>query len=503
MNTYDLVVVGTGAGLSVAQEALQRGWAVALVESGKFGGTCLTRGCIPSKILTTPADLIRDAERAERIGLKFEKPAVDWETVARRMWKKIDLSRDIEKNLRNVPGLTIFNGEGAFKAPMRMRVKRGDGSGFSGEFEGRRFVLASGARSLLPPIEGLDGADFLTTESFFGDKFPDRPWPSLIIIGGGIIAAEFAHIFSALGTKVTIVEMLPRLLAAEEPEISALVERVFRKDIDVRLNSQARSVREEHGKKIVAFADTRTGALSEAAADALLVAVGRRSNADLLSLEKTGVELTPQGWIKTDEFLETTRPNIWAIGDALGGFQFRHKANADADVVIHNLFAPDKPKATADNSAVPWAVFTHPQIGHVGLTERQALETRSEVSTAVYHYSEVAKGFALGYERDVPDNGFFKLVADPSGRILGAHVVGPQAALLVQPFVYLMNAGYACPRSKNAVPRLSREDMACPEAGSVMPIYRSQVIHPSLNELTAWALGALQPVRAPKQQENS
>ncbi|MBN2199914.1 MAG: FAD-dependent oxidoreductase [Candidatus Aminicenantes bacterium] len=502
MKTFDLVVVGTGAGLSVAQEALQRGWSVALVESGKFGGTCLTRGCIPSKILTTPADLIRDAERAERIGLKFEKPAVAWEVVARRMWKKIGLNREIENNLRNERGLTIFNGEGAFTAPMRMRVKMNGGSGFSEEFEGRRFVLASGARSIVPPIEGLDGTDFLTTENFFGDKFPERPWTSLILIGGGIVAAEFAHIFSALGTKVTIVEMLPRLLAAEEPEVSALVERVFREDISVRLNSKALSVREEQGKKIVVVADTRTGALSEAAADALLVAVGRKSNADLLRLEKTGVELTPQGWIKTDAFLETTRPNIWAIGDALGGFQFRHKANADADVVIHNLFAPDKPKIRADNSAVPWAVFTHPQVGHVGLTESQALETGLNVLTAVFHYSDVAKGFALGFEKGGPDDGFFKLVAEDSGRILGAHVVGPQAALLVQPFVYLMNSGYACPKSKNAVPRLSREDMACPEAGSIMPIYRSQVIHPSLNEVTAWALGALRPATPFKHQDN-
>ncbi len=541
---YDLVVVGAGAGLSIVEEGLERGLRCALVESGKIGGTCLTRGCIPSKILVVPADLVRQTERARKLGLEFRIDRIDWDLISRRVWSKIDKSLDMEKNLSDVENLTLYRGTGEFVGDSRMRVGLGDGT-YTDEFSARQFVLATGSRSAVPPIRGLEEVGYVTSESFFGEKFPGKPWKSLVIVGGGIIAAEFAHIFSALGTKVTLLEMLPRLLTTEEPEVSSLVEGEFRKRMDVRLNAKAVAARRSSAspgdangtRKIIVYEDAKTGKGGEVEAEEIFVAVGRRSNADLLHPELAGVRTDQRGWIVVDEYLETSRPGIWAIGDATGGFQFRHKANYDSDILVHNMFgttvavssfgsAPPgssvghggpKPgaKIPVDYSAVPWAIYTDPQVGHVGMTEKEALDAGREIYVAVNRYSDIAKGFAMGFEPGDDDDGFVKLVIDKSFRILGAHVVGPQAAVLVQPFVYLMNSGYTCPPPSAASGAgfrgagdtgkegkgsgvLSKHDLACPEAGSFMPIYRSMIIHPSLNELTAWAIGNLRPVNIKK-----
>ncbi len=420
----------------------------------------------------------------------------------------------MEKNLSNVEGLTLFRGTGEFTGDRRMRVRLNDGT-VSEEFEGERFVLAPGTRSTVPPFPGLEEAGYVTSESFFGEKFPKKPWKSLVLVGGGIIAAEFAHIFSALGTKVTILEMLPRLLTTEEPEVSAFVEKAFRTRMDVRLNAKAVSVRPSKGGKTVVYEDVANGTPGEVEAEEIFVAVGRRSNADTLHLDRAGVETDKRGWIVVNEFLETNRPGIWALGDATGSFQFRHKANYDTEILVHNMFgtpvpvSPDAPgpethaglKIPVDYSAVPWAVYTDPQVGHVGLTEKEAVDAGHEVYVAVNHYSDVAKGYAMGYLSGDDDDGFVKLVIDRSYRILGAHVVGPHAAILVQPFVYLMNAGFTCAvpeKGSGAQAILPKVDRACPEAGSFLPIYRSMIIHPSLNEMTGWALGNLRPVNIKK-----
>jgi mycothione reductase len=502
---YDLVVVGSGAGLSLVEAGVARGLTCALVESGKIGGTCLNRGCIPSKVLTVPADVIREAEHARKIGVDLRLERVDWDLAARRMWDKIGENEGIEKALLKAPGLTVYRGTGEFTGDMRMRVRLGDGS-FSEEFSGTRFVLATGARSLIPPIEGLGEAGFVTSESFFGEKFPAAPWKSLVLIGGGVIAAEFAHIFAAFGTRVTVLEMAPQLLPAEEPEVGAFVAREFARTMDVRLGVRAIAARTEAAAdgrgtggggvmKVVGYEDVTTGARGEVAGEEILVAVGRRSNRDLLHLEKTGVAADTHGWIVVNEYLETSRPGIWAIGDAIGGYQFRHKANYDADVCVRNALEAGRPRIAVDYSVVPWAVYTHPQVGHVGLTERQALEKGHEIYAGIHRYSDVARGYALGYEAGDPDDGFVKLVVDRSTRILGAHIVGPQASTLVQPFVYLMNAGFECiPPEREGEAVIPKELRVCPAAGSIKPIYRSMVIHPSLNEVAAWAVRTLQPV---------
>lgn len=495
MENYDLVVIGSGAGLSVLNYGLQMGLKCALVENTKLGATCLTRGCIPSKVLVHPADLIREAEHATKVGIRFRVDGINWDLIAKRMWSQIDENKEMEEGLSHIPNLKLYKGVGEFVGDYEMRVKSTGSDEVIGHFKGDKFVLASGARSFIPPIKGLDEIEYITNENFFGDKFPKKPWESLIIIGGGVIAAEFAHIFSAFGTKVTIVEMLPRLVMTEEPEVSDFLKRNFEKHMTVLLNHKAIKVGTEKKFKTVTIQNVESGKEIELQAEEIFVAAGRRSNADLLAAEKAGVEINEHGWIKTNKFLETSKQNIWCFGDANGLYQFRHKANYEADICANNIFGPPDQKQEVDYSVVPWAIFSSPQIGHVGMTQEEAIAKGHEIFVAVNNYSSVAKGFAMGYENNDIDNGFVKLIIDKSYKLLGAHVVGPHAAVLVQPFVYLMNAGYTCDSpdfpGRTGPNKLGR---ACPDAGSFMPLYKSMVIHPSLNEVTGWAIGKMQPV---------
>ena len=493
MEEYDLVVIGSGAGLNILNVGLNMGLKCALLEDTKLGGTCLTRGCIPSKVLVHPADLIREAQHAKKVGIHFNVEKIDWSLITKRMWSQIDESKMMEEGLSSVPNLTLYRGVGEFTGEYEMAVKSKDGKKTLGEFKGKRFVIASGARSFIPPIEGIESIDYITNENFFGDKFPEKPWNSLIIIGGGVIAAEFAHIFSAIGTDVTIVEMLPRLVATEEPEISQFLENNFRKYMNVLVNHKAIKIEAKKKMKILTVKNVNTGEEKKIEAEEILVAAGRKSNADILKVEKTGVETEKRGWIKTNEFLETSKENIWCIGDANGLYQFRHKANYEAEICSNNIFGQQKMQV--DYSSVPWAIFSYPQVGHVGMTEAEAIEKGHEIYVAIKNYSTIAKGFAMGFESGDVDDGFVKLVVDKFYRILGAHVIGPNAAILVQPFVYLMNAGFTCtfPEKSKQVPGIKLEH-ACPEAGSFMPIYQSMVIHPSLNEVAGWAIGSLRPV---------
>ncbi|TFG03658.1 MAG: dihydrolipoyl dehydrogenase [Promethearchaeota archaeon] len=493
MESYDLIVIGSGVGLTVVNTGLQLGLKCALIEDTKIGGTCLTRGCIPSKILVHPADLIRESQHAAKVGIHFNIEKIDWDLIAKRMWSQIEESKSMENGLSTVPNLALYRGVGEFTGEYEIIVKSNDGKKELGNLKGEKIVIASGARSLIPPIEGIEDVGYVTNENFFGEKFPKKPWNSLAIIGGGVIAAEFAHVFSALGTEVTIIEMLPHLVATEEPEISEFLEKNFKKHMTVLVNHKAIGVKGKRKQKLIIVENVNTGKTMEVKAEEIMIATGRKSNADILSVQKTGIETDDKGWIKTNEYLETSKENVWCIGDANGLYQFRHKANYEAEICTNNIFGEQK--ISADYSSVPWAIFTYPQVGHVGMTEAEAIEKDHKIFVGMKNYSTVAKGFAMGYEENDDDDGFVKLIVDKSYKILGAHVVGPNAAILVQPFVYLMNAGYTCiipeKSEEEAIPKIER---ACPEAGSFMPIYQSMVIHPSLNEVTGWAIGSLRPV---------
>lgn len=206
-----------------------------------------------------------------------------------------------------------------------------------------------------------------------------------------------------------------------------------------------------------------------------------------------------QGWVKTNKFLETNVKGIWCIGDANGGMQLRHRANYDAEICTHNLFSKDEDRSSVDYSVTPWAIYSYPEIGHVGMTEEEALKAGYKIYVAINHYSSVAEGYARGISENDVDDGFVKLIVGQDLKILGAHIVGPHAAMLIQPFTYLMNAGVACTileESENG--QIKRLAHPIPERGTVAPIGNSMVIHPSLNEVTAWAIWSLKPVNIEK-----
>lgn len=491
MKKFDLIVVGSGVGLTILSQAINRGMKCALIEKSKMGGTCLTKGCIPSKVLVYPADQIREAEHAIKIGLNYSKSEIDWEIIGKRMWSQINESEQIDQSLSHAPNLTIYKGEGFFTGKFTMQVRLNATGELSEEFSGNKIVLASGGRTFIPPINNLKEIGYITSESFFGPKFPSKPWKSLVIVGGGIIAAEFAHIFSAMGTQITIIEMLPRIVNTEEPRISEILKNEFQEHMTVLTNTKVIGVKKNGNLKAVQAKNEKTGETVEISAEEIFIAAGRVSNADILQIEKTGIKKNSKGWIEANEFLETNVPNIWVIGDANGLYQFRHKANHDAEILTRNLFG-SRGKQPVDYSAVPWAIFTYPQIAHVGLTEIEALQKGHKIYRAIKPYNSVAKGFAMGLENK---EFYFKLIVDQNYQILGAHAIGPNAAILIQQVVYLMNAGFTCYDEEidisGTIPKAAN---ACPEAGSFMPIYKSMVIHPSLNEVVGWALGNLQPV---------
>lgn len=492
MKQFDLAVVGSGAGLMVLEEALNQGLRCAIVEESKFGGTCLTKGCIPSKMLVYPADFIREAQRSRRFGVDVGTPSIDWDTISTRMWEQINFHQTIEKNLEKIPNLTIYKGRGSFTSPDSMVVRYPDGS--EEHFRAEKFVIAAGARSFVPAIEGLEDAGYLTSETFFGPGFPQKPWDSLVIIGSGAISAEFAHIFSAFGTQVTIVARSGRILSKEEEEISQFVTRQFEHcGIRVLTDSVPVKAYREGTTKHLTVKNRVTGEETTVPCQEILIASGVRSNADRLCVDKAGVAVDEKGWIQTNLYLETSQKNIWALGDINGKYQFRHKANHEAQILMENLFSGGEKKEVNYHS-VPWTIFTHPQVSRVGMTEGELKQKGIPYKAAKNYYSEVVGGRAMGYREGDDDNGFVKMLVGENKSILGVHIVGPQSSVLLQPFVYLMNEGYRCRRKLEKARDAKEIDglrILCPHLGSYAPINDSMIIHPSLNELTAWVFEKL------------
>ncbi len=443
MHQYDLVVVGTGAANTVTEMAAQAGLRVALIEKGKFGGTCLTRGCIPTKVMVTAADKVREAELWSTIGLVGTAPKMDWPVIARRVWEKIDESHDLKSHYQQLENVDVYEGTGSFTDNFTLEVKLH--SGETVIVQGKKIVLGVGARSTIPNVVAESGVAYWSSENFFGEDFPQELPESLIVLGGGPIGTEFAHALATAGVKVTIIQHNRRLLPKEEPEISAWLAHQFEEfGVQVVLNQEITRVFERADKKVVVVEDRETGETAEVEAAALLVATGITPNSDLLHLENTDIHVDSRGYIVTNEFLETSVDGIYALGDINGQPPFRHKANYEADIIGHNLWEVTEAKEYrwARYSTVPVVTYTYPQVAHVGMTEEEARKSGREVAIGTHYYSDTAKGFALGMEKGSLHDGFIKLVVDATSQeVLGAHIVGPEASILLQPFVNLLNAG--------------------------------------------------------------
>jgi dihydrolipoamide dehydrogenase len=425
MKNYDVVVIGSGAGMIIVDEAVEQGLKVALVDKGPIGGTCLNVGCVPSKMLIYAADRVVDIQEAKKLGIEAEIKRIDFAAIMERMRKSRRESQAyVRKGIREAKNLDFYETEGRFIGDYTLEVG-------GKKIGGKKIFVASGSRPVIPPIKGLDGVEYLTNENVL--ELKEKP-ESLIIIGGGYVAVEYAHFFAAMGTRVTIIEMLDRLAQSEEPEISQSLEKELKKHMKVYTNTQAQEIKKSGSALTIVAKNRTTGKVTSLSAERIMIAVGRKSNADLLKLENTGVEVDQRGFIKVNDYLETTKKNIFAVGDVNGQQMFTHVANREAAIAWHN--ATGKKKVKMDYSAAPHAVYSHPQIASVGLTEEKA-EKDYHLLIGRAKYFTTAKGEAM-----MEEEGFAKAIVDAhTNRILGFHIIGPYAPELIQEVVNTMAGG--------------------------------------------------------------
>jgi mycothione reductase len=452
MKEYDVVVIGSGCGMTIADEALGHGLRVAVVDKGPLGGTCLNLGCIPSKMLIYAADRAVEIQEARKLGIEAEIKRIDFGSIMERMRESVKEGQDyVRRGIAESKKLDLYEGEGHFVADSTIEVN-------GQKIKGGKVFIASGSRPFVPLIKGVESVAYWTNETVL--RLEEKP-DSLIIIGGGYIAVEYGHFFAAMGTRVTILEMADRLVLAEEPEIADLLRKQLSRRMEVHTGATAEEVK-KNGDGVVVVVKTGDGKRTEFRAQRLLVAVGRRSNADLLKLENTGVQTDQRGFIKVNEYLETSVKNIFAVGDVNGLQMFTHAANRQAALVLDNALHGSKTKV--DLSVTPHAVYSHPQIASVGLTEENARKGH-QVLLGRAKYFSVAKGEAM-----MEEEGFAKAIVERKTRkLLGFHIIGPFAPELIQEVTNAMASG-----------------------GQMDYIFNGMHIHPALNELIEAALGNLE-----------
>ncbi len=422
---FDLAVIGTGSGNSIVDErfADRR---VAILEQGTFGGTCLNVGCIPTKMLVYPADVARSAAHGPRLGVRSGASGADWPAVRDRVFGRIDpISSDGRAWRLGQDNVTLFEGRARFVDVRTLETGTGE------TITADQVVIAAGSRPVAPDIPGLAETRYHTSDTVMRlEELPQR----MLVLGGGYVAAELAHVFSAFGTRVTVVNRSETMLRSQDHDIARRFTDLVGERWDLRLGASLTHVEAYHGGVRARVSDGST-----VEADVLLVGTGRRPNSDGLDLDRTGVEVDERGLVVVDDRQRTTAEGIWALGDVSNPHQLKHVANHEARVVQHNLLHLDEPAAMVSSrrDAVPSAVFSEPQVGSVGLTEQQAVEQGIPHVVARQAYGDTAYGWAME-----DTTSFAKLVADPAdGRILGAHVLGPQASNLVQPLVQAMSFG--------------------------------------------------------------
>ena len=417
IETFDLIIVGSGSGNSIP--SYLDGWKIALVERDVFGGTCLNRGCIPSKMFVYPADVAVAAQTSSKLGIDTQFNGADWSAIRERVFGLIDPIASSGRVHRSTgtPNVTLIEGTAAFIDQRTLVV------------EGRRItapniLLAAGARPVVPPIAGLMETGFHTSDSVM--RLPELP-ERLGIIGGGFIAVEMGHVFSGLGSHVTIFNRSNTLLREFDQDISATFTAEFAKRVDLLLGHIPTKVeRVADGIKI-------TCAVGETIVDEILVATGREPNSDLLDVDAAGLECHHHGTVAVDDTMATNVPGIWAIGDIANNHQLKHLANAEAAIAFWNIAHPDDVRHQS-YKAVPSAVFSSPQVATVGLTEQEATKQGRSFSVGRRNYGGTAYGWAMA-----DDSGFAKVLVDhETGLIIGAHVLGPQASSLIQPLIQAM-----------------------------------------------------------------
>jgi len=426
LKRFDLIVLGGGtAGPGVAHRAAAKKWDTALVETRYLGGTCINFGCIPSKTLISSAQVMQWVRDAQKYGVITESPRADWPTILNRKEILVRKMRDHSyKSVQKKEHITLYEGQASFTGPKTLEV---NGESLTAE----KIVIATGARPGIPPVQGLSDVDYLTSTSAM--ELEELP-KSLLILGGGIIALEFSQLFARLGVSVTIIQRGERLAENLEPEISDEIRKVLEAEgINVKTSTRISSIGSENG--LIYAIDEAKREQKRYSAEKILVATGRTPNSDMLALEKTGVDTTKKRYILVDENFKTAAEGIWAIGDVIGGMMFTHKAWHDGLLLSRHLL--EGKAIVSQDRLVPFAVFTDPEIAGAGLGEASAAEAGYNVTTKSFPFAFHGRALAI----DKLD-GFVKLVLDSNSRkILGGHIIGPEAGELIHELIAAMRFG--------------------------------------------------------------
>jgi pyruvate/2-oxoglutarate dehydrogenase complex dihydrolipoamide dehydrogenase (E3) component len=433
---YDAIVIGSGQGGNpLSQKLADYGWTVALIEKEHLGGTCINTGCTPTKTMVASAQVAHYARNAARWGVRANQVSIDLPVVVARKNQIVQSFRSgQQRNVDQRPNLHLHRGPAQFLDSRRVEVK--------GELlESERIFINTGARSVIPRIEGLDAVSYLTHASIMElTELPEH----LLVLGGGYIGLEFGQMFRRFGSRVTVVHQSGQILPREDAEVAGELQKILEtEEIRFELNARTTRVQRSNGQ-ITLTVEGPKGPLTLSGSH-LLVATGRTPNSDSLGLEKAGVEIDSKGFIKVNSRLETSVAGIWALGDVKGGPAFTHISYNDYQIVYANLI--EGKNLTIENRYVPYAVFTDPQLGGVGLTEKEARAKGYILKTGKIPMAYVARAI----ERD-ETAGLMKLVVDASNdRILGASILASEGGELVQMLGVLMMAGLPYTLLKGAV----------------------------------------------------
>lgn len=449
-----MIVVGTGSAMNIAGPLLDQfpHYNIAVIDKDEPGGICLTRGCIPSKMLTYPAELVRTIEHAKSLGVHATIDNIDFKTIMQNMRDSIEEDIDnIRLSLSNSDRIDYYPEVAEFINPYTLKV--GDEEIYS-----KQILLCLGSRPYIPPIKNLEETEYITSKELL--QLQELP-QSVVIIGGGYIAAEYGHFLSAMGAEVTIIGRNKQFLKEQEPEISKKALEDLQKHMYVLTDHEVIETSIRDGKKIVIARNRANQDLVEFETDLILVAAGRVSNAPLIKPANGGINVDEHDWIITDARMRTNMDGVWAFGDANGQYLFKHVANKESITAYYDMM---KHEAEMEYDAIPWAVFTYPEIAGVGLGQCAAADKYGKENIAVgfQFYGDTAKGAAMNLK-----DYFVKVIIHRNGKLIGAHIIGPQASVLIQEIVTLMYT----------------------TDGTFLPITEGMHIHPALSEVVERAFG--------------
>ncbi len=426
---YDVIVIGAGSGLEISSTAAQLGKKVAVVEEGPFGGTCLNRGCIPSKMLIHSADVADTISKSKLFGITSKITNINWKQIVNRVTKLVDKdAKQIEQGNKQAKNITVYKTKAKFIGKKTIQAGKDT-------LTADKIFISAGARPNIPPIPGLDKVNYITSDEALRLKKQPK---KLTIIGGGYIGTELAHFFGSLGTKVTIIDRGDLLMKNEDTEIAQRFTEVYKKKYKIILNANTKKVYKK-GKNIIVDIGNK-----KITGDTLLVATGRKPNTDVLNVTATGVKTNKHGFVQVNKYMETNIPGIYAIGDIAGIYMFKHSANWEAGYAAYNAF--NKKKLAVDYLAMPHAAFTSPQVAAVGKTEDELKAEKTPYLKSIYEYKNT------GYGKAIEDNdGFVKVLASPTGKILGCHIIGSEASILIHEVIVAMKAKLGVKSLQNAI----------------------------------------------------